>query len=51
MIEIKSQQNPMTLFLISFTRLLNGTGYKEIYNEITALKERVGQLERQYVLQ
>lgn len=30
-----------------FTRLLNGTGYKEIYNEITALKERVGQLERQ----
>ncbi|XP_022288368.1 UDP-glucuronic acid decarboxylase 1-like [Crassostrea virginica] len=30
-----------------FIRLLNGTGHKEIYDEIAALKERVSQLEQQ----
>ncbi|XP_061167667.1 UDP-glucuronic acid decarboxylase 1-like [Saccostrea echinata] len=30
-----------------FTRLLNGTGHSEIYEEITALKERISQLEKQ----
>ena len=36
-------------FLFSFIRLLNGTGHKEIYDEIAALKERVSQLEQQFV--